>query len=193
MLFLKTDMRTMTTSTCEYCGQTFSLRLSDKNRGRGRFCNKSCAASGKNGNSYRHGATIGGQTKEYKTWAGIKRRTTSEKEQNSKYYIGRGIKMCDRWLNSFESFLEDMGKAPSPKHTIDRINNEGDYEPSNCRWATHKEQMQNTRATKWIEFNGERHTQEEWGRITGLGGLTILKRLKRGWTIKEALTKAKMR
>lgn len=187
------SMKTMTSSVCNNCGLTFTLALSDKNRGRGRFCGKSCAASGKNGNSYRHGATVGGQSKEYRTWAGIKRRTTSMKDQNSKYYIGRGIKMCDRWTNSFENFLEDMGKAPSPQHTIDRINNNGDYEPGNCRWATHKEQMQNTRFTKWIEFNGERHTQEEWGRITGLGGLTILKRLKRGWTIEEALTKAKMR
>lgn len=101
--------------------------------------------------------------------------------------------MCERWLNSFENFLEDMGKAPSNKHSVDRIDNNGDYEPSNCRWATHKEQMSNTRATKLIELDGRVETQEEWGRITGLGGLTILKRLKRGWSIQDTLTKPKRR
>lgn len=188
-------MKTMTSSVCSNCGLTFTLTLSDKNRGRGRFCSKSCARVGKFNPAYKHGESLKsvGQSKEYKTWAGIKRRTTSYNEQNSKYYIGRGIKMCDRWLNSFENFLDDMGRAPSPKHSIDRINNNGDYTPDNCRWVTHREQMSNTRATKWIEFNGERHTQEEWGRLTGLGGLTILKRLKRGWSIEDALTRPRAR
>ncbi len=188
-------MRTMTTSICTNCDILFNLRLSDKNRGRGRFCGKSCASSGKNNSSYKHGhsARSTGQTKEYSTWAGIKQRTTNPNVQNAKYYLGRNIKMCNRWINSFDNFLEDMGEAPSAKHSIDRIDNNGNYEPSNCRWVTHKEQMANTRATKWLEFDGKRHTQEEWGRITGLTGLTILKRLKRGWSVEDALTKPKAR
>jgi hypothetical protein len=186
-------MRTMTTKTCENCSKAFPIRVSDVARGRGRFCGKSCAASGKNNSAYRHGESTRtkGQSKEYKTWAGIKQRTTNPSEMHGHYYQDRGIKMCDRWLDSFENFLEDMGRAPSPKHSIDRIDNDGDYSPENCRWATHQEQMANTRVTKLIEYNGQKHHQEEWGRITGLGGLTILKRLKRGWSIEDALTRPK--
>lgn len=180
----------MTTKICESCNKTFPIKTSDANRGRGRFCGKSCAASGKNNSAYRHGnsSRTSGQTKEYKTWAGIKQRVTNPNGEHAHYYQDRGIKMCDRWFSSFEKFLEDMGGAPSAAHSIDRIDNNGDYEPSNCRWATHKEQMQNTRATKLITYNGTTYPQEEWGRITGLGGLTILKRLKRGWSIEKALT-----
>lgn len=188
-------MRTMVTRKCRNCGCKFDLRLSDVNRGRGLYCGKSCAASGVNNSSYKHGNSTrsAGQTKEYKTWSGVKQRTTNPNEQNSKYYLGRGIKMCDRWLDSFENFLADMGEAPSPKHSIDRIDVNGNYEPGNCRWATRSEQMSNTRLTRWLELDGEKMTQEQWGDVTGIGGTTICKRLKRGWSVEKALTTPKMR
>lgn len=178
---------------CNFCNKTFSIKQSDINRGRGKYCSRACfgkAHSSSKNPAYKHGNSNRktGQTKEYRTWAGIKQRVSNPHTENGHYYQVKGIKMCDRWLNSFENFLEDMGKAPSSQHTIDRINNDGDYEPSNCRWATHKEQMWNTRATKLLTHNGKTLPQEEWGRITRLGGLTILKRLKRGWTIEQALT-----
>ena len=89
------------------------------------------------------------RTKEYKTWTSIKQRCYNPKHIGYKNYGGRGIQVCDRWLNSFENFFADMGKAPSSKHSIDRFpNNDGNYEPSNCRWATAKEQNNNTRKTK---------------------------------------------
>lgn len=183
----------MTTKICETCGKEFKIRVSDVNRGRGRFCGKRCARMGNNNPAYKHGnASKSGFTKEYKTWAGIKRRTTSDRDQNSPYYFGRGIKMCDRWFNSFENFLADMGKAPSPSHSIDRIDNDGDYTPENCRWATRAEQMINMRSNRWLTLNEVTKTQEEWGRVTGLGGLTILKRLKRGWSVEKALTTPKL-
>ena len=87
----------------------------------------------------------GKQTPEYTTWCNIKIRCYNTEADNYAYYGGRGIRVCDRWLNSFENFLSDMGERPSRKHTIDRKNNDGNYEPNNCRWITMLEQCANRR------------------------------------------------
>lgn len=93
----------------------------------------------------RNGEKRIGRSPEHRTWRDMINRCTNPNGQDYDLYMGRGIKVCDRWLHSFETFYKDMGTRPSPKHSIDRINVSGDYEPSNCRWATPSEQTINQR------------------------------------------------
>ena len=121
----------------------------------------------------------------YSTWKGIRQRCLNKKNKQYNFYGGRGIKICKRW-DKFENFLSDMGNRPKLK-SLDRINNDGDYKPSNCRWATKKEQALNRRSNVYLKYKGESKTISEWAEFAGFKFDTLWMRLKRGHTIKEAI------
>lgn len=126
---------------------------------------------------------------EYYSWQGMKRRCEDEGVRGYERYGGRGIKVCDRWRNSFEAFYEDMGPKPGKTHTIDRIDNDGNYEPGNCQWATKKTQSRNTRTNVFVTYQGRVVSFVELCEISGKSRSTIKNRLNRGWSIEDAVSK----
>lgn len=116
---------------------------------------------------------------EYYCWAAMKSRCYNDKNASYKDYGGRGIVVCGRWLNSFENFVNDMGRRPSLDHSIDRIDNNGNYTPKNCKWSTSSEQSNNTRRNKIIEFDGKSMTLTQWGNFLGINPRTLRSKLIR--------------
>lgn len=125
-------------------------------------------------------------TRTYHTWESMIDRCNNPNNDRFKDYGGRGIRICERWL-MFENFLKDMGVRPIRK-TLNRINNNGNYEPENCCWSTAKEQSRNSRLNKIIKFNNESKCVAEWAEILGINHSTLRKRLSRGWTVSRAFT-----
>jgi len=128
------------------------------------------------------------RTREYWCWRAMIARCYNPKDAGYENYGGRGITICDRWRASVLNFIEDMGRVPSPDHSIDRINVDGNYEPGNCRWAVTAVQVSNKRCNHRLTYNGVTRTLAEWSRATGFAHLTILARLRRGWSVERALT-----
>jgi hypothetical protein len=129
----------------------------------------------------RHGESASNRTPEYTSWSDMRNRCNWSGCKQFKDYGGRGIKVCERW-SSYQNFLVDMGRKP-PKTTLERIDNDGNYEPGNCRWATRKEQSANRRTdarTRIIKWNGESKSLRGWMIATGLTRKSILKLLERG-------------
>lgn len=127
-------------------------------------------------------------TPEYRAWQTMRLRCTVPTNPAYKDYGGRGIKVCARWLESPAAFVADMGPKPSPAHELDRYpNNDGDYEPGNCRWALRKDNCRNRRSSRVIECDGEALTLIEWAERSGVRAETIAERLDRGWDQRAAI------
>ncbi len=126
-----------------------------------------------------------GQSKssEYKSWSEMKSRCLHTTHKHYKHYGGRGIQICDRWLNSFENFLSDMGRKPFPGLTLDRINVNGNYEPSNCRWLSKTAQQSNRRDTVKLTYSGETLSTSEWASRLGIPQSTLSR-----WISAEQMT-----
>lgn len=124
----------------------------------------------------------GGMTPEYSCWLQLRARCYNANHKMYSHYGGRGIKVCDRWLESFENFYADMGNRPSNKHSLDRTDNNIGYSPENCRWATMTEQMNNTRQNRIITIDGVSLNVTQWAKKVGLNNNTIFTRLRLGYS-----------
>lgn len=166
---------------CE-CG-TERLVLEDSLR---RVRSTSCGckrAEGLAARCYKHGCIESGL---YHTWWLMRRRCEHPAHKSYADYGGRGIKVCERW-HDVRMFVEDMGPRPAGA-SLDRINNDGNYEPSNCRWATKSEQQLNKRNTAYLEVDGVTLPRSVWAKRTGISHSLITYRLKMGWSPRDAVT-----
>lgn len=126
-------------------------------------------------------------TPEYQSWLGMKQRCSNPKKREYQQHGGRGIEVCEEWRNSFIAFFVHVGLRPNNKHSLDRINVNGNYEPGNVRWATQQEQIDNTRAVKMVTINGRTKSHAAWAREMGLAVGQITSRIKSGWSEQEAI------
>ncbi len=125
-------------------------------------------------------------TDTWKSWEKMLRRCKDPKFDSFPWYGGRGIKVCERWQR-FEDFFSDMGEKPSREYTLDRINNDGNYEPGNCRWATRIEQGSNKRNSRFLTLNGVTKSLPEWARSVGMDRELLRYRLGQGWSVRRAI------
>jgi hypothetical protein len=121
---------------------------------------------------------------EYKSWASMKRRCLNPDDKHKKY---KGLLTYQKWIDSFEEFFNDMGPKPSSKHTIERINNQEGYYPSNCRWATRSEQNKNYSQNRFLQYNGVTLCVSDWAELFDMPRHRIYQRLDKGWSVEKAL------
>lgn len=138
---------------------------------------------------YKHGHNCGGKlSPTLSTWRSMIERCFNKKSGSFIRYGKKGLKLCDRWLD-FNNFLNDMGERPTPKHTIDRIDNAKGYEPNNCRWATKSEQAVNRKTTRFYTINGQTKCLKHWAKDYNIKYLAVYKRIfYRKWDVITALT-----
>lgn len=146
----------------------------------------------------RHGyasrAETGKVSSTYNIWSGARGRCTNKRSAAYQKYGAKGIRMCARWVSGeggksgFQCFVEDMGERPTSKHSLDRIDSKGNYEPSNCRWATDRQQQNNRSNNIMITAFGETDTVANWARRNNVSRIAILNRIAAGWNVERALT-----
>ena len=164
------------------CGKVTSVCASNLLRG----ATKSCGCLRRESIHIKHG---GKGTRLYRIWQAMKGRCNRETDKSYIYYGAKGIKVCDEWkdFSNFRDWSLDHGYTDNL--TIDRIDPNGNYEPTNCRWATEKQQQNNKTSNHFLTLNNETKTISEWSDETGINQITILMRIRRGWTVEDSLTK----
>lgn len=181
---------------CTRCGN--KTRKSTRQLTSGQTVSCGCKRKSHGGDRTRtHGDS---QSLEHITWCGIRARCLNPNNKGFRYYGGRGITICSRWSASFSAFLEDMGRRPTPEHSVDRIDNNGGYDcghcvdcfsrgriKTNCRWATKREQGRNRRSNRYITYNNETKMLVEWAESASMTQAQLIYRLSLGWTLPKAL------
>jgi hypothetical protein len=165
------------------CGTIWNVPGSSLRAGRTLSCGCSRIENSRK-KTQTHGMSL---STEYTIWKGMRRRCYNTNAKAWKNYGGRGITVCFRWKNSFSTFYNDMGPRPSLNHTIDRIDNNGNYEPTNCRWATYSEQNSNNRRTRFVTIDNICLTVSQWCERIGISNSTVRNRLHGGWSSKRAI------
>lgn len=167
------------------CGNTDEVTTSEIRSGK----HLSCGCYQKERASETNSTHRNSRTRLHRIWCAMIQRCENENHVGYGNYGGRGVRVCDEWRNSFHAFREwALCNGYSDELTIERLDVDGNYCPENCKWATRHEQMNNTRRTKYFEYNGEKRTLREWSNITGIPFTRLKGRLQRGWTIERALT-----
>lgn len=171
---------------CE-CGQIIVSRSCDLKQEK----QTSCGCIKKEGTHKTHGKS---KDRLYRIWRNMKTRCANENIKAYKDYGGRGIKVCDEWIDNFQSFYDwSMANGYSDRLTIERVNVNGNYEPSNCKWATMKDQQRNKTNNHLLTFNGDTLTLAEWSEVTGIHRATLKSRLDAGCTVGKTLTESVQR
>ncbi len=179
------DLRAVWECQCS-CGRLVTMRSSTLRKGHAVSCGCYSAEQTRE-RATKHGHTTRGEmSSEYTSWHSMKQRCNDQNKDNYERYGGRGIRICEQW-ESFEIFLQDMGHKPTTSHTIERINNDGNYEPGNCRWALKKEQSRNRRNNRHLTIDGVTRVLSEWAELSGVNPITISGRISRGWSIESAV------
>lgn len=173
---------------CE-CGQWVSVTTADLRSGN----TKSCGCW-KRDKAIEQATTHGeSKSKLYGVWNAMMARCYNPNVERYSRYGARGIKVCDEWLHNYVAFRDwALSNGYTDGLTIDRIDVNGNYCPDNCRWATKADQMKNTTTNRFLTYNGETHTLSDWARIVGISASTLSRRLKRGWTMEQALSPSRI-
>lgn len=178
----------MVTCRC-VCGNLRTMHFQTLCTGR----TQSCGCIWRDGTPRVIGAKAKATLPERYIWISMIARCCNPDSSSYSNYGARGINVCDRWRDSFVAFIADVGRRPSPSHSIERIDNDGDYTPSNTRWATKAEQVRNTRRNKYVTYNGETMILTDWAARAGIGPNTLGTRLSRGWSVEDVINGRKRR
>lgn len=168
------------------CGNIKKIRMDSISTKEGGT--QSCGCYAKELSSVRNSTHKMTHTITYQSWFSMRSRCFNKNNPSYSHYGAIGVTVCDRWKDSFENFLTDMGERPSKAYSIDRVDVNGNYEPTNCRWATSIQQQNNKKNNNSITYNGETHTVSEWARILGIKASIIYTRLRRNKSPQECLS-----
>lgn len=185
LIFSRMDCRKKAVWLCRCdCGVEREVASGELRKGKSRSCGCLCRELARA--RCTHGMR---NTPEWRVWINMIQRCTNPKHNSYPDYGGRGIKVCQRWLgpDGFANFYADMGPRPSRNYEIDRINNDGNYEPTNCRWATRKEQTRNQRNNRLLTHQGRTMCLTAWAEEVGISKNVLHGRLSYGWPLERAL------